>query len=157
MSRPHVYAWDASVLLAWLGEEEGAPLGGIDSVVEEIDAGDRVATLIVSVVAHTEVLAAKHTEDQIKKFRAFLERSNVLVVDVDLRVSEKAEAIRSKALAEGRKIKTPDAQHLATAILYRADVFHTLDDKLINLSGSAIVDGLTISKPISHTGQGMLG
>ncbi len=88
-----------------------------------------------------------------KGSHAFLERSNILVVDVDLRVSE----IRSKGLESNHKIKTPDAQHMATAIIYQAEVFHTLDDKLINLSGEPIVDGLVISKPISKSGQGMLG
>lgn len=153
MSKKTVYAWDATVLLAWLEEDQSAPLGGIDSVVQEID--DKAATLVVSVVAHTEVLRAKHSDEQIKKFRDFLARSNVLVIDVDLRVSEKAEEIRSKALPTGRKIKTPDAQHLATAIIYRVDVFHTLDDKLLNLNGSALVDGLVISKPIAKSGQAM--
>ncbi len=155
MSKRTVYAWDATVLLAWLEEDENAPLGGIDSVVQEIDGG--TATLIVSVVAHTEVLRAKHSEEQMQKFRAFLERSNVLVVNVDLRIAEKAEEIRSKGLEAKRKIKTPDAQHMASAIVYHAEVFHTLDDKLIGLSGTKIVDGLTISKPISSSGQGMLG
>ncbi len=154
MSDRAVYAWDATVLLAWLEEDPSKPLGGIESVVQEIDAN--TATLLVSVVAHTEVLQAKHTEEQMKNFHAFLKRSNVLVLDVDLRVSEKAQEIRSRGLATGRKIKTPDAQHLATAIIYHAQVFHTLDDKLINLSRCPIVDNLPISKPISITGQGML-
>src|SRR5438128_878983 len=114
MTKAPVYAWDATVLLAWLEEDESAPLGGIDSVVEEIDK--KSAILIVSVVAHTEVLRAKHSDEQMKKFRGFLQRSNVLVVNVDLRIAEKAEAIRSKGLAENRKIKTPDAQHIASAI-----------------------------------------
>src|SRR6516165_3361947 len=98
MSKSTVYAWDATVLLAWLNEEKSAPLGNIDSVVQEIDEGK--ASLIVSVVAHTEVLQAKHSEEQMKEFHAFLERSNVLVVDIDLRISEKAQEIRSKGLGK---------------------------------------------------------
>jgi len=154
MNKRPIYAWDATVILAWLEEDKNAPLGGIDSVVQEVDDG--TATLVVSVVAHTEVLKARHTQQQMKIFHEFLERSNVVVGNVDLRVSEKAEEIRSKGMADGRKIKTPDAQHLATAIIFGADEFHTLDEKLIKLSGTPIVDNLTICKPISRSGQAML-
>lgn len=81
----------------------------------------------------------------------------MVVRNVDLIVSEKAEEIRSKALSEGRKIKTPDAQHIATAIIHLVNAFHSLDDKLIKLSGSSVVDGLIICKPISKSGQAFLG
>ncbi len=42
MPKAPLYAWDASVFLAWLEEEQNAPLGGIESVVQEIDAKDRL-------------------------------------------------------------------------------------------------------------------
>jgi predicted nucleic acid-binding protein len=151
-SRP-LYAWDSSIFLAWLSEEQDKPLGGIDSVVQEIDGG--TASLLVSVVAYSEILRARHTAEQIEIFEKFLERTNVIVADNDIRIARKAEHVRSRALPR-RKIKTADATHLATAIIYRADIFHTTDDKLIKLNASPLVDGLRISLPVSLSGQGFL-
>jgi hypothetical protein len=44
-------------------------------------------------------------------------------------------------------LKSPDAIHLATAILYRADEFHTFDDQLIGLSGNVGGHRLIVCKP----------
>ena len=52
-----------------------------------------------------------------------------------------------------KSIKAADAVHLATAILHRVDVFHTLDDggqdgfSLLELNGSVAGHSLAISKP----------
>jgi hypothetical protein len=40
--------------------------------------------------------------------------------------------------------------------MFKADVLHTLDERLLNLTGSPIVDGLRIMKPIPLSGQGSL-
>jgi hypothetical protein len=45
---------------------------------------------------------------------------------------------------------------MATAIVFGADVLHTLEDKMLNLDGSAIVDGLAIKRPKPLSGQGVL-
>jgi predicted nucleic acid-binding protein len=157
------YAWDTSVFLAWLAEETAAPLDDIAAVVEQIDK--REANLIVSVTVYSEVLEAKHSAEQMEAFKKFLKRSNVIVVDTTLAVAEKAMQIRSKGLnqpgkrrkkTQARKIGTPDATHLATAILWKADVLHSLDKKLLQLSGDPIVDGLLIKEPMRFDGQKLL-
>lgn len=141
------YAWDTSVLIAWFCEEPGAPLDDIGLVVDEIDKEKSPAVLIISVVTFTEILETKHTAEQLDKLSQFLRRSNVLKAETTFKVAKKAGEIRDAALAQGRKIKTPDAQILATAILYNADVLHTLDDQLLNLNGRPLVDGLKITLP----------
>jgi predicted nucleic acid-binding protein len=151
MSKKPNYAWDSSVFLAWLGEEAGAPLADIAAVAQQIDDG--YANLIVSVTAYAEVLEARHSREQMEKFRPFLKRSNVVVFEVTLGVAEKVQGIRSKGLAENRKIKTADAQHMATAILCKADVLHSLDARMLSLDAHAIVDGLRIKRPVLHDGQ----
>lgn len=151
MNKKPKYAWDTSVFLAWLADEAGAPLADIAAGARQIDDGN--AVLIVSVTAYSEVLEAKHTKEDMDKFRGFLKRSNVVVQEVTLVVAEKVQDIRSKGLADSRKIKTADAQHLATAILCKADVLHSLDDDMLNLDGRAIVDGLRIKKPVLYDGQ----
>jgi predicted nucleic acid-binding protein len=154
--RHYRYCWDTSVFLAWLNKEASAPLSDIEAVLSEIYA--KRSTLIVSVVTYTEVLSAKHTTKQRNAWEGFLKRSNVLRVDVTFPVAQKAEEIRSRALLTGpksriRKIKTPDAQIIATAIIQKADVLHSLEPLHTNLSGHQIVDGLKISPPCLATGQ----
>lgn len=148
MAKKPTYCWDASVFLAWLGGESSAPLNDITLIVAELDRGD--SNLLVSVTAYSEVLEAKHTKEAMERFQKFLERSNVVVADITKAIAEKVGQIRSRGLQATpiRKIKTPDAQFMATAILYGADVFHTLETtQLPLLSGTDIVDGLRIEKP----------
>ncbi len=151
-----VYCWDASVFLAWINEEAGAPLAYIAQVVEEIDKDQ--AVLVVPVTIASEVLRAKMTTAQAAKFDAFLKRSNVVVAATTFAIAQKAGDIRDAGHAAKpvRKIKTPDATIIATAIVYQCDVLHSLDDRgsgPLKLNGSPIVDNLRIEKPIPFSRQ----
>ena len=137
-----------------------ALLNDIALVVGEIDNGD--ANFLVPVTAYSEVLEVHHTPEQMAKFRKFLDRSNVVVADTTKAIAEKAGQIRSRALEAKpkRSIRTPYATFLATAIVYKATVFHTLErTQLPLLSGTEIVDGLRIELPKLFTGRrrGSLG
>jgi PIN domain len=150
MNKKPTYCWDATVFVAWLIQESSAPLAEISAIVEEIDRAN--ANLLVPVTAYSEVLDAKHSQEQMDQFRLFLKRSNVIVADTTQAIAKKSGQIRSRALAANpsRKIKTPDATFMATAIIFQADVFHTLEkNQLPGLSGTAIVDGLKIDSPKS--------
>src|SRR5205823_6021208 len=135
-------AGDTTVYIAWLGEEKSAPLADIAAVIEEIE--QKKAKLLVPVTAYMEVLEAAHSPDEMAKFHQFLKRTNVVTIDVSLQIANKVQQIRSACLQSRprRQIRTPDAEFIAAAILYKADVLHTLDDQLIKLSGSPLVDGL---------------
>jgi predicted nucleic acid-binding protein len=145
------YAWDSGVLIAWLGEEDTAPLADIDLVVGEIDSGR--ANLILSVVTYSEILESKYNKEQLNKLDSFLQRSNVITVDTTRPIAQKAAQIRDAGLSEKRKIRTPDATIIATAILHKAHVLHTLDDGILNLNGTRIVDGLAITRPFLKSGE----
>jgi predicted nucleic acid-binding protein len=145
------YSWDASVFIAWLINDATAPLDDIAEVVRQIDA--KKANLVVSVMAYSEVLSAKHNEDQMARFRSFLKRSNVVVATNTIAIAEKAEQVRSRGLADGRKLKAPDATYIATAIIYGVDVLHSFDKDMLNVHESAVVDGLKITKPCDFSGQ----
>ena len=60
--------------------------------------------------------------------------------------------IRDAGLREKRRIRTPDATILAVAILHKAHVLHSLDDGMLSLNGSTIVDGLSITRPFPLSG-----
>lgn len=149
-----VYSWDTTVFLAWINDEKDAPLGDIALVADEIDKNE--AILVVSVLVVPEVFETKMTDQQKVLFNDFLKRSNVQLIDTTLPIAHKARAIRERGQADGRKIKTPDATIMATAIVKGCDVLHSLDDRgngPLRLNGSSIVDGLRITKPIPISGQ----
>lgn len=140
---------------AWIAIA-GSPLKEIDYLVDQVNS--KRADLIISVVTYTEMLRAKHTPKQAAAFDDFLKRSNINRVDVSFPIAQKAEQIRSKAITmfakhQQRSIKTPDAQIIATAIVHEADVFHSLEPMHHNLSGHAVVDGLSITTPKDISGQ----
>jgi predicted nucleic acid-binding protein len=145
------YAWDSSVFIAWLCEEETAPLGDMDLVVREIDSGR--ANLILSVMTYSEILESKYDKKQLEQLDSFLRRSNVVKVDTTIPIARKAARIRDAGLREGRKIKSPDATVIATAILHKAHVLHTLDSSILNLNGTNIADGLPITMPCLKSGD----
>jgi predicted nucleic acid-binding protein len=154
--RHYRYCWDTTVFLAWLNKEASAPQSDIEAILNEVYANR--STLILSVVTYTEILTAKHSRRQRDAWESFLKRSSVLRVDVTFPIAQKAEEIRSRALTMGpkgeqRKIRTPDAQIIATAIVQQADFFHSLEPKHHSLSGSPIVDGIRISPPCLGTRQ----
>jgi len=133
------YSWDTSVFIAWINEEKTAPLLAMELVSREIDAGK--ATLVVSALVIPEVLDAKMTSEQREKFNLFLQRSNVVVADVTVPIATKARQIRDRGLGETpkRKIKTPDATVLATAILFKCDALHSLRTMFVVVAMVAII------------------
>lgn len=114
--RPTVYCWDTSVILAWLCQDETQPLDDIDLVVREIDRSPKHgASLLFSVTTVTELLQIIPGTDATAMFERFCERRNVRVANIDMALAAKAAKIRNSALGTRRKLKTPDAQVIATA------------------------------------------
>lgn len=157
--------WDACVFLAWLKEKDTERsdanyLLGIEEQVKKIS--DNKAQLTTSVITITEVL--ENTLDPAKAdlYRRLFERKNVTRFAVSGRVASLAAEIRSfyrdqRSKSDEPVMKTPDAIHLATAIICKCDVFYTFDGDgkkakpftLLNLSG--LIAGkyqLRIEKPI---------
>lgn len=149
--RPVIY-WDTCVFITWLTEEKSKwPASiwqGIQDVVDLVEAGQ--AILVTSTLIRTEVFLGKLTLEQKQKFAGLLRRKNVEEVAPHMRITDRASTIREK-----HKIKTPDAIHLATAILYDVDEMHTMDgwhedgkrDGLLALSGNVADYSLRITEP----------
>ena len=149
-----VFYWDTCLFLAWLKDEE-RKTGEMDGVREVISrAQKRDVKIITSVLTTTEVLSAKIPAGMDTLFKGLLKR--VTQISVDIRVAELAHDIRNyyAMRGTGKTIATPDAIHLATAILYRASEFHTFDEAgsrkslgLLPLSGDVGGHRLKICKP----------
>lgn len=141
-----LYYWDTCLFLAWLKDENrnSGEMAGVREVIERHKRRD--ARLMTSVTTSIEVLAGKIPAGMDTLFYGLLKR--LTRVGVDTKVAQLAHDLRNHyATAGGSKLKVPDAIHLATAILYRADEFHTFDERLIALSGDVAGHRLTICKP----------
>lgn len=148
-----IYYWDTCLFLSWLKDEE-RKIGEMDGVREVIErSGRREVKIMTSVLTSVEVLASKIPAGMDTLFEGLMKRINR--VGMDVRVASIAHDLRNHyASLGGKTLSTPDAIHLATAILYRADEFHTFDEEgsrrslgLIPLSGNVGGHKLTICKP----------
>jgi predicted nucleic acid-binding protein len=149
--RPVIY-WDTCVFIAWLKDEKAtwppAIWQGILDVADLVQIGQ--AILVTSTLIRTEVFLGRLTIEQKQKFAGILRRTNVQEVAPDMRITDRGSTIREK-----HNIKTPDAIHLATAIIYDVDEMHTMDgwhadgkrDGLLALSGSVAEYNLRITEP----------
>jgi predicted nucleic acid-binding protein len=120
--------WDTTCWLAWLLDERHWPasvITGIQDVVYEVEEGK--AVLFTSAVTRGEIFFGKLDLDQKNIFAKLMRRTNVTEVSADPRVMDRASAIREYHAARGQRVHTPDATHLATAVLYRADEYQTMD------------------------------
>ena len=158
-----LYYWDTCLFLAWLKDEERKQ-GEMDGVREVIERSRRrEVKLMTSVLTSVEVLSAKIPVGFDTLFSDLLKRINR--VNVDSKVAGLAHELRNFYISrseefEGKTLSTPDAIHLATAIFYRADEFHTFDEAgsrkslgLIPLSENVGGHRLKICKPESRNPQ----
>lgn len=134
--------WDSSVLISWLrGDEDAVRNRATQAVVQHIKK--RSFKLAVSTLLYVEVLESTMPAGAIEQFKKFMRnRQMIEIIAVDIRVAEKAQAIRNNS---SRTLSTPDAVHMATAIVSGAKLFHTFDNGLLRFSGKDEVEGLTIT------------
>ena len=146
-----LYYWDTCLFIAWL-KDESRPTGEMDGVREIIDRSKRRdCRLMTSVLTSIEVLQATIPAGFDTHFTALLRRVNR--VGLETKIAGVAHDIRNHYAVKGQKLETPDAIHLATAIIYRADEFHTFDHALIAFSGNVAGHRLTICKPEAKSPQ----
>lgn len=154
-----IYYWDTCLFLAWLKDEErkSGEMDGVREIIERSSRRD--VKIITSVLTSVEVLSTKVPVGMDTLFAGLVRR--IGRISMDIRVASLAHDLRNHYAQKGGKtLSTPDAIHLATAILYRADEFHTFDNDdsskslgLIRLSGDVGGHRLTICKPVARNPQ----
>jgi predicted nucleic acid-binding protein len=120
--------WDTACWLAWLQDERFWPasvIAGLEDVVTAVEVGTVV--LFTSITTRGEIFMGNLTQAQKEKWAKLMRRSNVQEVNSDARIFDRASAIREWHHNKGQRVELPDALHLATAIIYKADEFQTLD------------------------------
>ena len=142
-----IICWDSSVIISHIGggkEQESKRKQAIQSVVRLVEL--KKYKLVVSTILYPEVLATAMPVSAINLFENFMQKKEVIgTVAVNTKVARKAQEIRNSI-----KIKTPDAIHIATAIVSKAKCFHTFDDDLIKLSGLDEVESLGITRCVIY-------
>jgi predicted nucleic acid-binding protein len=146
-----LYYWDTCLFLAWLKDEErkAGDMDGVRDIIQRMRRRD--AKVMTSVLTMVEVLSAKIPAGMDTLFKDLIKRLNRQ--SMDIRVANIAHDLRNHYALLGRSVKTADAVPLATAMLYRADEFHTFDDQLIALSGNVGGNKLIVCKPETKSPQ----
>jgi predicted nucleic acid-binding protein len=158
-----LYYWDTCLFLAWINDEQRKS-GEMDGVREVIERHKRrEVRLMTSVLTFVEALESKLPVGMENLFTGLLKR--VERIGMDSKCASLAHDLRNYYATKahesaGKMLSTPDAIHLATAILYRADEFHTFDNDgdartlgLLPLSGNVGGHRLKICKPEARNPQ----
>lgn len=159
--------WDSCIFISWLKNEQRPDPKDMVGVIDTIERlKRREVTLITSTITQTEIAACNVGQLVMPLLDDLMKRKNIQRLSVDIKISQMARTLRDfyqnepyKLDKDGNKIgsktlSVPDAIHLATAILHKADVFHTFDasDKkgnlgLIPLNGNVAGHNLRVEKP----------
>ncbi len=148
MSGKRLIYWDSCCFIAWLCKKNNRTkeeMAGLDEVASDFMKGNCI--IMTSSIYKTEVLAKG---EEIKKLNNFTKRKNFQSVQVSDGIVDRSQKIREHY----NWMSTPDALHLATAIIYKADVFQTFDgatgsshSKLLKINGEAAIESLRIVVP----------
>lgn len=159
-----IYYWDTNVFLAWITYKPKTVTVDVLDGIEEIAklVNENKAVLITSVMTDTEIVRTKLPPAAREKWDLVLKRPNIKMISQDRKISSRSNEINGCLMDDGKQISIPDSVHLATAMIYKADEFHTLDGSgkrrpgLLALSGHECLGGLKICLPKPSSPQGNL-
>jgi len=153
-----IYYWDTCLFCSWLADEKrtSGDMDGVREIVSRVKKRD--AGLITSALTLSEVLPSKYPTGTYDLFDDLLKRTTIKVVAVDRKIAKLAGELRAyydTNPKDGKKqLATPDAIHLATAIINSVTEFHTFDSGeqrksigLLQLDGNVAGHKLVICKP----------
>ena len=127
--------WDSCILLAWLKDKKDRKPGEMAGVREYVNRiKRREVHMMTSALTYAEILGGKLPVGVYQLFDDLMKRNSITRLSVDMRIAKLAEDLREHYVAirsqnNDRILSVPDAIHLATAILYKADEFHTCDEE----------------------------
>ena len=154
--------WDSCLWIAWLKDEHRKTTGEMDGVREYVERlRRREISIITSTLTLAEVTETKVGAGVMNIFDDVFKRRNLSRIAVDHRIAKLARDLKDYYSGRpeefnNKTLATPDAIHLATAILHRVEEFNTFDAKntggslgLLPLNGDVAGHRLTICKPIA--------
>jgi len=152
------YYWDTCVFLAWIKDEErpNREMEGVNNIAEQVFR--KSAILVTSTLIKVEILRCTLDKTGIERFDNLFKLRNLQQISQDPRVINLSNEIREyyqrqREIDGVKTVSTPDAIHLASAILYDVTEFHTFDEKrkrgraLLSLNSNVAGYPLKICKP----------
>lgn len=157
---PLIY-WDSCVYITHLYPDHPRQAKNISNLneIRELMRLSEINELriVTSTLTMIEVTSCIEDDRLEKQFQAVFNGQYHVRYDVDPRVVAKARELRFSLHKQDPKIKisTPDAIHIATAMILKAGEFHTFDDgkmdkercSLLRLNGNPALKGLKICRP----------
>lgn len=141
------YYWDTCLFVSWLADEQ-RPSGDMDGVREIVSRFKRRdAAIVTSALTLAEVLPSKFPAGVFNLFDDLLKRAAFRVISVDRKIAKLAGDLRVHYEKDGKKLRTPDSIHLATAIINGVAELHTFDKDMLPLNGNVAGHKLVICKP----------
>ena len=138
-----VIYWDSSAFGALLKEEKNHGDGVYDALLSQAGAFDRnQIVLSVSTVGITEVLSMDLRDDARERFESMIRRSNFQTIALSDGIAQQAARLRRHCYGKEKNgagepyiLTTPEAIHVVSAMLIKADVLVTLDsvNKLVKV------------------------
>jgi predicted nucleic acid-binding protein len=125
--KDHIVYWDTCVFLAWMNDEKrpAGDMEGLGKIATLVERAEVI--LITSTITRAEILQSKTPSEAMKKYDTLMRRSNVVPQNVDLPIAKLTSELMDFYINSDFELLTPDAIHLATALHYNAEEFHTFD------------------------------
>lgn len=136
---------DSNVFLAYFNEED-ARVELLDTLFEEIkkDPMRRILTSSITIVEVAEAVSGYQDQINVKRLDSFWADRNLLeFADFHERIAHQARDLTWLAAESGLSLKSSDAVHLASALMFGAREFLTYD----NLIQFTDLTGLDIKEP----------
>lgn len=148
--------WDSNVVLGFLaGSEEVREACTL--IIEQARQGNLeivVSTLAQAEVAYLQGVEPAETEARI---REFFGRAYVIPAAFDIPVATVARTLIRLEWQQGRRLKPPDAVHLATAQQWKIPVLETTDGDLLRLDGLYGTPVIQVRRPVFEGQQPFSG
>jgi predicted nucleic acid-binding protein len=122
-----VIYWDACIFIAIINKEKRSnnEMDGIYDCIDKVDKGHLIIMALRDLLFEEVELRTLEAADM---FRKIMKRSGIELPSKDIRIERLARELCNYYDKQGPKpLGDKDALHLATAIHYRADAFHTFD------------------------------
>lgn len=152
---PRLYL-DANVLLAFVGDEEGRA-GTVQALLHQARNGE--IEVVTSALSITEVAFGAHERDQglTEEGEGHIDQlwtpaSPIRLIDMTETVARQARAVIRRAHAAGGGIRSADAVHIASAMLFGCSSVFTYEDEAKRARWSE-VSGLEVEEPYTDTPQ----
>ena len=139
---PNTIYWDTSCFVAWFNKEQGR-YDTCNAIIEAARKGEIKLLTSWLTLAEIHKITDEYPSEAEDIIAEFFKNPYIIKIAVDWSVTRITRDLRGRF-----KLAASDGIHLATAIRYKAEAFHTYDrDDLLRLNGHIPGYSLSIIEP----------